>query len=101
MGQMTDRELASDDVVPLNLTAHFSIFQPNVLVFFDLQLQYCGSVLLLSSIAGSCFQYKSSYESTVRCLPSTAQHTDKVSDQLVNVAEQLAAEEPNIPLRSW
>ncbi len=50
---------------------------------------------------GSCFQQKSSFKSTAHHLPSTKQHTDKVSNQLVNIMEHLAAKEPDISLRSY
>jgi len=40
-------------------------------------------------------------KSTTHDLHNTAKHTDTVREQVVNVVEHLAAEEPGVSLRSW
>lgn len=69
--------------------------------FYGPQLYCLGSLPSSAprlALTSNCFQHQK--KNTVCYRHSSKWHTDRVSNQLVNIAERLAAKEPNLSLRS-
>ena len=97
--------VTTDYYRPVSSVERFSIFQPIVLVFWAATLPswftLTALVVLFSATACSCFHQNGLWKPTVHYLLTTKQQQNKVSDQLVNIVEHLAVQEPDISLRTW